>query len=95
MLILSFGSGFDMENRSPASLPVAATRRGQPIINLATARALFDKHLAQYQADPKAAESLLKVGIAPLPEAAAQPELAAWTMVANLVMNLDEAVTKE
>jgi len=61
---------------------------------LATARALFDKHLAQYQADPKAAESLLKVGIAPLPEAAAQPELAAWTSVARVILNLHETITR-
>jgi hypothetical protein len=61
---------------------------------LATARALFDKHLAQYKADPKAAESLLKVGLAPLPPAADQAELAAWTSVARVILNLHETITR-
>jgi hypothetical protein len=61
---------------------------------LATARALFDKHLAQYKADTKAAESLLKVGLAPLPPAADQAELAAWTSVARVILNLHETITR-
>ena len=61
---------------------------------LATARALFDKHLAQYKADPKSAESLLKVGIAPPPEGSAQAELAAWTSVARVILNLHETITR-
>jgi len=61
---------------------------------LATARALFDKHLAQYKADAKAAESLLKVGLAPLPSAADQAELAAWTSVARVILNLHETITR-
>jgi hypothetical protein len=61
---------------------------------LATARALFDKHLAQYQADAKAAEALLKVGLAPLPPAADQAELAAWTSVARVILNLHETITR-
>ena len=61
---------------------------------LATARALFDKHLAQYKADAKAAEALLKVGLAPLPPAADQAELAAWTSVARVILNLHETITR-
>ncbi len=61
---------------------------------LATARALFDKHLAQYKADTKAAESLLKVGLASLPPAAGQAELAAWTSVARVILNLHETITR-
>ena len=61
---------------------------------LTTARALFDKHLAQYKADAKAAESLLKVGLAPLPPAADQAELAAWTSVARVILNLHETITR-
>ncbi len=61
---------------------------------LATTRALFDKHLAQYKADTKAAESLLKVGLAPLPPAADQAELAAWTSVARVILNLHETITR-
>ncbi|KAF0181543.1 MAG: hypothetical protein FD161_216 [Limisphaerales bacterium] len=61
---------------------------------LATARALFDKHLAQYKADAKAAESLLKVGLATLPPVADQAELAAWTSVARVILNLHETITR-
>ena len=61
---------------------------------LATTRALFDKHLAQYKADAKAAEALLKVGLAPLPPAADQAELAAWTSVARVILNLHETITR-
>ena len=61
---------------------------------LATARALFDKHLAQYKADAPAAESLLKVGLAPLPPAAGHAELAAWTSVARVILNLHETITR-
>ena len=61
---------------------------------LATARALFDKHLAQYKADAPAAESLLKVGLAPLPAAADQADLAAWTSVARVILNLHETITR-
>ena len=61
---------------------------------LATARALFDKHLAQYKADAPAAEALLKVGLAPLWPATDQAELAAWTSVARVILNLHETITR-
>jgi hypothetical protein len=48
----------------------------------------------QYEADPKAAHDLLSVGeMRPDPTIPA-PELAAWTMVASEMLNLDETVTK-
>jgi len=52
-------------------------------------------HLAKYRADPKAAESLLAVGKAPPPKDVNRAELAAWTMLCNTLLNLDETVTKE
>lgn len=56
---------------------------------LARALAKFD---AAYQKDPNSAAALLKVGASP---AAGEPvELAAWTGIASLLLNLDEAVTK-
>jgi hypothetical protein len=51
----------------------------------------MEKH---YEADPKAAHDLLSVGeMRPDPTIPA-PELAAWTMVASEMLNLDETVTK-
>lgn len=62
---------------------------------LAIARKLFDKHLAQYKADTKSAESLLKAGIAPPPPSGTDPaELAAWTSVARVILNLHETITR-
>ena len=61
---------------------------------LVPVRALFDKHLAQYKADTKAAEAFLKVGIAPLPPATDPAELAAWTSVARILLNLHETITR-
>ena len=90
--IVKDGSG-DASARINWAWKQALSRAPRPD-ELATARALFDKHLAQYKADTKAAESLLKVGLAPLPPAADQAELAAWTSVARVILNLHETITR-
>lgn len=53
------------------------------------------RYLARYQADPEAAQRLIAVGEAPRPDALAPAELAAWTLTANVLLNLDEVVTRE
>jgi hypothetical protein len=55
---------------------------------------LYDSQFAKYQADPKQAEALLKIGESPRIEALALPELAAWTVLANTLLNLDEFLVK-
>jgi hypothetical protein len=55
--------------------------------NLATQR-------ARYLADEAAAKSAIAVGDSPVPADAPPAELAAYTMVANLLLNLDETLTK-
>jgi hypothetical protein len=50
--------------------------------------------LKQYQTDATAAQSLVGVGESKSDPALPLPELAAWTLVASQVMNLDEALTK-
>jgi len=55
---------------------------------------LYRKHLDGYQADPKSAEELLRIGDRPLPTAVNAPELAAWTSVARVIFNLNEVVTR-
>ena len=56
---------------------------------------VYEKQLAGFQADVEAANKLLAVGRSKRNESLPAPELAAWTMTANLILNLDETVTKE
>ena len=51
----------------------------------------MEKH---YDADPKAAHELVSVGEKKSDDSIPAPELAAWTMVASEMLNLDETVTK-
>jgi hypothetical protein len=53
------------------------------------------KHVERFRQQPAEAEKLLKVGEAPRDPALDACELAAYATVANLILNLDEAVTKE
>ncbi len=57
-------------------------------------RQSFEQHLAAYTAKPEEAKKAISYGESKADERLNPAELAAWTMVANLVMNLDEAVTK-
>ena len=45
-------------------------------------------------ASPDDAAKLLKIGEAPRPERVDAPELAAWTMLCNQLLNLDEVLNK-
>ena len=56
---------------------------------------LYRRHLAQYQADGKAAAALLNVGDARPPADANPAELAAWTSVARVMLNLHETITRD
>ena len=53
--------------------------------------ALYAQQLANYKAAPLTADQLLKGENRELPA----PELAAWTLVANVLLNLDETLTKQ
>jgi hypothetical protein len=55
---------------------------------------LLQKHRAEFTADPKSAESLISVGISPRPEDANVAELAAWTSVSRVLLNLNETITR-
>jgi hypothetical protein len=55
---------------------------------------LQSRHLKQYSADPKAAEELLRVGQRPPHPGLAIEEVAAWTSVARVVLNLHETITR-
>jgi len=57
-------------------------------------RDILQQNLTRYRAEPKAAQELIRVGES-RPDPSLQPEeLAAWTMVGNLVLNLDEVINR-
>jgi hypothetical protein len=61
---------------------------------LKTIQALLDKQLAEYRAAPAAAQALLKIGQTPAPTDLNQSELAAWTNIARVILNLHETITR-
>ncbi len=61
---------------------------------LAVLQKTYDQQFGNFRSDPKAAEELLKVGESKVPEAADRVELAALTAVANVLLNLNETITK-
>jgi hypothetical protein len=56
---------------------------------------LLGKQRDDYKANPGAADDLLRVGESPLDAGLDRVDLAAWTVAASTVLNLDEAITKE
>jgi hypothetical protein len=88
---------------SPSSAPAErlahafrlATAR-QPTADEATILTeTFQTHLTKYEADKPAAEKLVALGETKRNESLDAAELAAFTLVCNLILNLDEVVTKE
>jgi Protein of unknown function (DUF1553)/Protein of unknown function (DUF1549)/Planctomycete cytochrome C len=61
---------------------------------LATLRALLAKHLTAYRNAPKSAHALLSVGLASVPATCDPAELAAWTSVCRVILNLHETITR-
>ncbi len=49
----------------------------------------------RFEDDPQAAESFLSVGELPVDKNIAPQRLAALTVVASVILNLDETITKE
>ena len=56
---------------------------------------LYREHAKQYAADGPAAAALLGVGDARPPESVSPAELAAWTSVARVILNLHETITRD
>lgn len=56
--------------------------------------ALYEKHQAEFTADLEAAEVLTTTGEAPTTQGIEPDELAAWTSVARVILNLHETITR-
>jgi len=61
----------------------------------AVLKSLLDDELTHFDANPDAAKSLLMIGAWPHPKGLDTVEHAAWTAVANALLNLDETITRE
>ncbi len=71
-----------------------ALHRAPNANELALLTTLAAKHLKQYQTDTAAAGALLKTGAKPADGKLNQAELAAWTSIARVVLNLHENITR-
>lgn len=71
-----------------------ATSRSPKENEIAVLRGIYQRQLSVYQKDPEAADKLLHVGESPINEKLDRADLAAWTMVASTIFNLDETLTK-
>jgi len=71
-----------------------ATARKPSTKELGVLRKILEKQLAVYRQDREAALKLLSVGESPRNEKLDAAELAAWTTIASVILNLDETLTK-
>jgi hypothetical protein len=72
-----------------------ALQRPPEAAELGTLRQVLAERRKAYQADPAAAQAFLRVGLTPPPPALAPAELAAWTHVTRILLNLHETITRE
>ena len=71
-----------------------ATSREPSEQELAIVQDVYLKQLEEYQKNPESAKQLLAVGESPRDEACDPVDHAAWTLVASMILNLDETLTK-
>jgi mono/diheme cytochrome c family protein len=71
-----------------------ATARSPSTAEVSVLKKVYDAQLAVYRKDAKAALKLLSVGESPRDPQWEPAELATWTTVASVILNLDETVTK-
>jgi len=86
-------SGGDLKARATHAFRLVLARAPQPK-EIERLTALFQSELKNYQADSKAAEKMAGSRAGESLSTTDNAELAAWTVVANVLLNLDEAITK-
>ncbi|MFM7843634.1 MAG: PSD1 and planctomycete cytochrome C domain-containing protein [Planctomycetota bacterium] len=55
---------------------------------------VFEKHLQEYQQEPKSADELATVGAHPVPANVNKVQLAAWTSITRAILSLHETITR-
>lgn len=85
--------GPDAKERIQWAWREALSRNPRPD-ELKTVQSLLAKHLSEYRQDVAAAQAMLKVGLSKPPSTLDPAELAAWTSVARVILNLHETITR-
>ena len=85
--------GTDLPQRLTFAIRESLAREPRPA-ELERLAALYESSLADYTAKPEMAAQLSQEPLGPLPEGSNLPEHAAWTVVSNVILNLDEVFMK-
>jgi hypothetical protein len=85
--------GTTVEDRARFGLRLCLARPPQPE-QVQQVAALYQSEHAHYRQCPKEALVLATEPLGPLPPGLAAEELAAWTVIANVLLNLDGVLTK-
>ena len=85
--------GTHVDQRITFAFQTVLTRRPNDA-ELQSLTNLFNDVLSEFRTNPDSASSLLSAGESPLNKQLNPGELAAWTIVTHLLLNLSETVTK-
>ena len=85
--------GADPQARLDRAFRLALSRPARPE-EVSVLMSLLTRHYDQYAAEPAAARALLSTGNSPIPAGIDPAELAAWTSVARVLLNLHETITR-
>ncbi len=90
--ILQHG-GADVPSRLAFAFKLCTAREPTPR-EATILREIFERNLARFRQNPAEAAKLTAIGEAPRSGDMDVPELAAWTTIGNVLLNLDETITK-
>jgi hypothetical protein len=85
--------GDDVDKRLTYAFRLTLTRPPKKK-ELETLERIYHQQLQNFRQDKEAAEALISVGESPRPTDLDVSELAAWTAIGNILLNLDETITK-
>jgi len=85
--------GETIEDRLQFALRLCTSRPPQQD-QVEVLRSLYERELEQYEAHPQAAAEFATDPLGPLPEGWNAAELAAWTVVASVLLNMDAVLSK-